>query len=111
MSRFSNDELIYDLPPSRLSGYGALSGKRFLERWSFTGLAILMILTAMAGFAPALVDQPGRPGPVSALAAAHGIVFFVWLLLFLVQSLLIEAGLADSTSKAAGHVMQMRVCL
>jgi hypothetical protein len=78
--------------PAELSGHGALPGKRFLERWSFAGLAILMIATAIAGFAPAMLDPAGRRGPVSALVATHGIVFFAWLLLFLVQSLLIESG-------------------
>jgi MYXO-CTERM domain-containing protein len=67
-------------------------GKRFLERWSFAGMAILMLATSIAGFAPAILDTAGRRGPVSAFAAIHGIVFFVWLLLFLVQSLLIRSG-------------------
>jgi hypothetical protein len=56
-------------------------------------MAILMIATSIAGFAPAILDRAGRHGPVSALAAIHGIVFFAWLLLYLVQSLLIRSGL------------------
>ena len=67
--------------------------KHFLERWSFAGMAILMIATSIAGFAPAILDPAGRRGPVSALAAIHGTVFFAWLLLYLVQSLLIRSGL------------------
>jgi hypothetical protein len=78
--------------PAPLSGRGAQSEKRFIQRWSFAGMAILMIATSIAGFAPAILDPAGRRGPVSALAAIHGIVFFAWLLLFLGQSLLIESG-------------------
>ncbi len=69
------------------------SGKYFPERWSFAGMAILMIVVAIAGFAPAMLNPAGRRGPVSALAALHGMVFFAWLVLFLVQSLLIRSRL------------------
>jgi hypothetical protein len=67
-------------------------GKRkIVERWFFVGMAFAMIAISIAGFGPSLVNPTGRRAPLSRLAAAHGIVFFVWLLLFLAQSLLVAA--------------------
>jgi hypothetical protein len=63
--------------------------KDFVERWFFTGMAIAMLATSTAGFMPSLMHTAGRRAPLSPLAAAHGIVFFAWLLLFLVQSRLV----------------------
>jgi hypothetical protein len=62
--------------------------KPFVERWFFTVMAVVMLAVSIAGFAPAIVNPAGRHSPLSPLAAAHGIVFFAWLLLFLIQSLL-----------------------
>jgi hypothetical protein len=64
----------------------------FVERWFFTGMAVAMLATSIAGFMPSLVHTAGRRAPLSPLAAAHGIVFFAWLLLFLVQSRLVATG-------------------
>jgi hypothetical protein len=61
----------------------------FVERWFFAGVAIIMLATSTAGFMPSLVHTVGRRAPLSPLAAAHGIVAFAWLLLFLVQSRLV----------------------
>jgi hypothetical protein len=66
-----------------------LRQKTFIERWFFTGMAIAMLVTSAVGFMPSLVHTAGRRAPLSLLAAAHGIVFFVWLLVFLVQSRLV----------------------
>jgi hypothetical protein len=60
-----------------------------VERWFFTGIAIAMLATSAAGFMPSLVHAAGRRAPLSPLAAAHGMVFFAWLLIFLVQSRLV----------------------
>jgi hypothetical protein len=60
--------------------------KAVIERWLFTGMALVMIATALVAFLPSLANPVGRREPISLLAAAHGIAFFVWLLLFLVQS-------------------------
>jgi hypothetical protein len=64
----------------------------FLERWYFTGMAIVMIAVSIAGFLPAIVNPVGRRAPLTLLAAVHGIVFLAWLLLFLAQSLLAATG-------------------
>jgi hypothetical protein len=69
----------------------------FVERWFFTGVAIAMLATSAAGFMPSLVHTAGRRAPLSPLAAAHGIVFFAWLVLFLVQSRLV------ATRRVAWH--------
>jgi hypothetical protein len=66
--------------------------KRILERWYFTGMAIVMIALSIAGFMPAIVHPAERRAPLTLLAAAHGIVFLAWLLLFLAQSLLVATG-------------------
>jgi hypothetical protein len=55
-------------------------------------MAILMLATSIAGFAPAILDPAGRRAPLSLLAAVHGLVFFAWQLLFLAQGLLAAKG-------------------
>jgi hypothetical protein len=58
----------------------------FLERWSFVGMAVMMIATSIAGFAPAILNPGGRRGPISPLAAIHGVIFFAWLLVVVFES-------------------------
>lgn len=57
-----------------------------VERWFFTGMACAMLAVAVAGF---LHNRVSRGAPLTTLAAAHGVVFFAWLGLFLLQSRLI----------------------
>jgi hypothetical protein len=63
--------------------------RRPLADWFFTGMALAMIATCLMAFIPSIIHPAERQAPLSALAAAHGIVFFAWLLLFLIQSRLI----------------------
>jgi len=58
-------------------------------RWFFVTMALVMIATSIAGFLPAIISPATRRAPLTPLAEAHGIVFFMWLLLYLAQSLLI----------------------
>ena len=51
----------------------AMRTKTFAERWYFTGMAILMLMVSIAGFAPAIVHPAGRPAPLTLLGATHGI--------------------------------------
>jgi hypothetical protein len=51
-------------------------------------MALVMIATSIAGFLPAIIEPATRRAPLTLLAEAHGIVF-MWLLLYLAQSLLI----------------------
>ena len=60
-----------------------------LDRWYFTALALALIAISIAGFAPSVVATEDRRAPLSMLATVHGIVFFLWQILFLAQSLLI----------------------
>jgi hypothetical protein len=57
-----------------------------VEHWFFTGMAIAMLVIACVGFLPSLVDASGRRAPLSVLAAAHGLTFFGWLIIFFVQA-------------------------
>ncbi len=61
----------------------------FTQRWYFTGMALVMLLVATVAFLPSIAQPAGRRAPLSLLAAAHGIIFFTWLLIFLVQSSLV----------------------
>ena len=61
----------------------------WLGRWYFVAMAVVMIVVAVAGFAPSIIDPSGRLAPLTPLVAAHGIVVFCWLLLFLFQTVLI----------------------
>ena len=68
------------------------SAKTFVARWYFTGMAILMLVVSLAGFAPGIIDSSRRNAPLTLLVAAHGAAFLAWLLLFLAQSLLVATG-------------------
>jgi uncharacterized membrane protein YozB (DUF420 family) len=64
-------------------------------RWYFPSMAVVMIVMAVAGFAPSIVNPSQRNGPMTLLLAVHGILFFLWLLLFLLQTTLIAARRTD----------------
>jgi hypothetical protein len=55
-------------------------------------MAVSMLATAIAGFTPSLVYPAGRHAPLSVLAAVHALAFFLWLVIFLVQSRLVATG-------------------
>jgi hypothetical protein len=58
-------------------------------RWFFVTMALAMIALTIAGFLPAIINPVNRRAPLTPLAAAHGIVVFLWQLLYLLQALLI----------------------
>jgi hypothetical protein len=64
-------------PPQRTGG-------RFYIAMGFVAIA-----TALAGFAPAIVDASSRRAPLSWAVVVHGFVFSAWLALFLTQALLV----------------------
>ena len=70
-------------------------------RWFFVGMALVMIATSIAGFLPAIIDPATRRAPLTVLAGAHGIVFFMWLFLYLTQSLLIATRRVACTEGSA----------
>ena len=68
---------------------------RAVGRWFFVGMALVMIATSIAGFLPAIIQPATRRAPLTLLAEAHGIAFFMWLFLYLAQSLLVATGRLD----------------
>jgi hypothetical protein len=70
--------------------------ERQRDRWFFTGMAMAIVLTIFAGFAPSyyLKGVFGTP-PISAFLHLHGILFTSWVLLFLTQASLVAAGRTD----------------
>jgi hypothetical protein len=58
-------------------------------RWYYPGMAVAMIAVVIASFSPSIVDPSRRLAPMTPLVAAHGIFFFLWLILFLFQTTLI----------------------
>ena len=60
--------------------------------WFYAGMGCLAIAFTIAGFAPGLIDTQARLAPLTPVLAIHGAVFFAWLLLFLAQTMLIQAG-------------------
>jgi hypothetical protein len=48
-----------------------------------------MIVIAVAGFAPSIIDSSRRLAPLTPLVAAHGSLVLCWLLLFVFQAMLI----------------------
>jgi hypothetical protein len=54
-------------------------------------MAIAAMATALAGFAPAIVDPASRKAPLDWAAGVHGLVFSAWLALFLTQALLVSS--------------------
>ena len=62
------------------------------DRWFFGGMAAVAALAVFAGFAPTyyLKGLYGTPA-LSTVRHLHGIVFTLWMILFLVQTTLISA--------------------
>jgi hypothetical protein len=66
------------------------------ERRFFLGMAVAMVALTFVGFAPSYYLSGVFGGPrLSLLVHVHGVVFTLWMLLYLVQTGLISAGRAD----------------
>lgn len=66
---------------------------RRTERKFFSGLAILLPLLVLLGFAQTYFLRPlFRPTPLTPLVHIHGIVYTLWMALLIVQTRLIAAG-------------------
>jgi hypothetical protein len=61
----------------------------WLGRWYFVAMALAMIVVAVAGFVPSIIDSSRRLAPLTPLVAAHGVLVFCWLLLFVFQAMLV----------------------
>jgi len=55
----------------------------------YIGMALAAVVTALAGFAPAIFDPASRKAPLTWAIGLHGVVFSAWLALLLTQSLLV----------------------
>lgn len=65
------------------------------ERIFFTGMAVMMTLVCIAGFAPSYyLKAYFRPAPLSVLVHVHGAAFTLWMLLLVAQTSLIASGRA-----------------
>ena len=72
--------------PIRLSG----------ERKFFGAMALIMVAATFVGFAPSYYLAPAFGGkPLSLLLHVHGVVFTLWMLLYLAQTGLISARRTD----------------
>lgn len=58
--------------------------------WFYTSMATACLLVSIAAFTPAIIYPDHRLGTSSWLVAAHGSLFFLWLIVFLAQALLIK---------------------
>lgn len=56
----------------------------------YIAMALAAIVTALVGFAPAIIDPATRKGPLSWAVGIHGVIFSAWLALFLLQALLVH---------------------
>jgi hypothetical protein len=75
---------------------GRVNERLSRERRFFLGMAGAMIVLTFAGFAPSYYLSGVFGGPrLSLLVHVHGVVFTLWMLLYLVQTGLISAGRTD----------------
>jgi len=70
----------------------ALPRARRSKGWFYLGMALTTAATAIAGFAPALLDPAGRKAPLTWAVAAHGALFGAWLVLFIAQTTFVRTG-------------------
>lgn len=64
----------------------------FVDRWYFTGVAAIMLVSSLAAFLPSILHPAGRRAPIDGLVAFHGFVFFAWLGFYFVQNWLVATG-------------------
>ena len=67
------------------------AGKRTGD-WFYVSMAVTCLLVSVAAFGPSIVDPSRRLGSSNWLIAAHGGLFFLWLMVFVAQTLLIKRG-------------------
>lgn len=63
-------------------------------RWFYAAMGLLIALTVYAGFAPTFFARPAGLEPLSPLLFVHGVIFSLWVLLFIVQASLMASGRA-----------------
>lgn len=75
---------------------GRVGGRLNSERRFFVGMAVVMVVATLIGFAPSYYLSSVFGGPrLSLLVHVHGAVFTAWMLLYVVQTGLVSAGRTD----------------
>ena len=75
---------------SIITNHPSISERRF-----YTGMAIAILLTVFVGFGRSFFLRPlfpGHPAPAESIFYVHGLVFTLWILLFVAQVSLIAIG-------------------
>ncbi len=62
---------------------------RSVERWFYIGMGIAATVVVALGFGPSIVNTSARNAPLNALAATHGAVYAIWLLVYVAQAALV----------------------
>jgi uncharacterized membrane protein YozB (DUF420 family) len=83
------------------------SSARWAEKrsgdWFYAGMAVACLLVSLAAFGPSVMDPIHRLGSSTWIIAAHAGLFFLWLAVFLAQTVLIKRG-AYKTHRRVGVV-------
>src|SRR6185295_1851119 len=70
--------------------------RRRRERIFYVGMAVAVVLTVFAGFAPTYFLRPlFTTAPLMPLLHLHGLIFTSWIVLFLIQTTLVAAHRTD----------------
>lgn len=78
-----------------MAAYSGITVRR-RERLFYIGMALLVVATVFAGFAPTYYLRPYFvTAPLPRLLHLHGIIFTSWILLFLIQTTLVAAHRVD----------------
>ena len=91
---------------------GVISKRR--ERLFYTGMAVAVMITVFAGFAPTYFLRPYFDArPLLPLLHVHGFVFTLWIVLFLTQTALVAAKRTDIHRRlgVAGAVLAILMVL
>jgi uncharacterized membrane protein YozB (DUF420 family) len=81
------------------------------DRLFFTGMALASVLTLALGFAPTYFVRSSTLPPLSLLYHLHGALFTLWILVFVVQTVLVASRRTDIHRRlgAAGAVLAFAV--
>ena len=89
--------------PEVLPQHAHIAAKNSAERWFFSGMAIVLLITIFAGFAPTYYLR-GTFGDLQSIRAMpeltpsllmHGFAFSAWMVLLLIQTSLVAANRTD----------------
>ena len=88
-------ELSYDGRPTDCNYDPVAMGRPHrVNQWFYISVALLLILFNVIAFAPSIIDRSERnvPLPLTPLVSVHAVLSVVWLLIFLMQTILVATG-------------------